>query len=76
MINEVWLGDCLDLLNKVPDKSVDLIVTDPPYGTTNCRWDVVVPFDLMWNQFNRIIKRGGGISANSVTAFHQPISEQ
>lgn len=49
-------GDCLELLKEIPDHTVDLILTDPPYGTTSCKWDTVIPFDKMWEQLNRVIK--------------------
>ena len=42
--------DCLKVLPTLPDKSVDLILTAPPYGTTQCKWDSVIPFDLMWKE--------------------------
>jgi site-specific DNA-methyltransferase (adenine-specific) len=48
-------------MNKIADKSVDLILTDPPYGTTACKWDSVIPFDKMWEQYERIIKDNGVI---------------
>jgi len=54
-------GDCLELMKSIPDKSIDAIITDPPYGTTACKWDSVIPFDLMWEQLNRIIKPNGAI---------------
>jgi DNA modification methylase len=54
-------GDCLELMKGIPDKSVDLILTDPPYGTTACKWDSVIPFEPMWEQLNRIIKPKGAI---------------
>jgi len=54
-------GDCLDVMKSIPDGSVDAIITDPPYGTTACKWDSVIPFDLMWEQLNRIIKPNGAI---------------
>jgi site-specific DNA-methyltransferase (adenine-specific) len=54
-------GDCLELMKLIPDKSIDAIITDPPYGTTACKWDSVIPFDLMWQQLNRIIKDNGAI---------------
>ena len=54
-------GDCLELMKTIPDKSIDAIITDPPYGTTACKWDSVIPFDLMWEQLNRIIKPNGVI---------------
>jgi DNA modification methylase len=54
-------GDCLQLMKSIPDGSIDAIITDPPYGTTACKWDSVIPFDLMWEQLNRIIKPNGAI---------------
>jgi len=54
-------GDCLVEMDKIPDGSVDLILTDPPYGTTACKWDSVIPFKPMWKQLNRIIKANGAI---------------
>ena len=60
MINLIH-GDCLELMKNIPDGSVDLILTDPPYGTTQCKWDTVIPFDLMWEQLKRIIKPNGAI---------------
>tara|TARA_R110000868_G_scaffold213444_1_gene463493 strand:+ start:462 stop:1223 length:762 start_codon:yes stop_codon:yes gene_type:complete len=54
-------GDCLEVMKGIPDGSIDAIVTDPPYGTTTCKWDSVIDFDLMWEQLNRIIKPNGAI---------------
>lgn len=54
-------GDCLELMKDIPDGSVDLVLTDPPYGTTACKWDSVIPFEPMWEQLNRIIKPNGAI---------------
>lgn len=54
-------GDCLELMKSIPDGSVDMILTDPPYGTTACKWDSVIPFDLMWVQLKRVIKPNGVI---------------
>jgi site-specific DNA-methyltransferase (adenine-specific) len=54
-------GECLEEMAKLPDQSVDAIITDPPYGTTNCSWDVVIPFPEMWEQLKRIIKPRGAI---------------
>jgi len=50
------LGDCLDKMKEIPDNSIDLVLTDPPYGTTKCKWDSIIPFDEMWNQLNRVSK--------------------
>ena len=54
-------GDCLELMKDIEDKSIDMILCDLPYGTTKCKWDVVIPFDKLWEQYNRIIKDNGVI---------------
>ena len=51
---ELHLGDCLDIMRSIPDKSIDAVITDPPYGTTACAWDEVIPFDKMWQEINRV----------------------
>jgi len=58
---ELIQGDCLTEMQKIQSCSVDAIITDPPYGTTACKWDSVIDFDLMWEQLNRIIKPNGAI---------------
>ena len=58
---QLYKGDCLELMKSIPDKSIDAIITDPPYGTTACKWDSVIPFEPMWEQLNRIIKPNGAI---------------
>jgi site-specific DNA-methyltransferase (adenine-specific) len=60
MIN-LMHGDCLELMKSIPDKSIDMVLTDPPYGTTACKWDVVIPFEPMWNELKRITKDNGAI---------------
>jgi len=55
------LGDCLDVMQDIPDGSVDMVMTDPPYGTTACKWDAVIPFEPMWAQLKRIVKPNGAI---------------
>jgi site-specific DNA-methyltransferase (adenine-specific) len=54
-------GDCLELMKDIPDKFIDMILCDLPYGTTTCKWDVVIPFEPLWEQYNRIIKDNGAI---------------
>lgn len=54
-------GDCLDIMRSIPTSSVDLVLTDPPYGTTACKWDSVIDFDLMWAELKRVIKPNGAI---------------
>ena len=53
---QLWHGDCLELMKDIPDNSIDLVLTDPPYGTTACKWDTVIPFEPMWEQLKRITK--------------------
>jgi site-specific DNA-methyltransferase (adenine-specific) len=54
-------GDCLEEMKNIPDGSVDLVLTDPPYGTTACKWDTVIPFEPMWEQLKRVTKKNGAI---------------
>ncbi len=54
-------GDCLEVMKTIPDASIDAIITDPPYGTTACKWDSVIPFEPMWEQLKRITKDNGAI---------------
>ena len=58
---QLYNGDCLEIMKAIPDGSIDLILTDPPYGTTACKWDNVIPFEPMWEQLKRIIKPNGAI---------------
>lgn len=58
---KLYKGDCLELMKDIPDKSIDMILCDLPYGTTACKWDNVIPFELLWKQYNRIIKDNGAI---------------
>lgn len=58
---KLYKGDCLEIMKEIPDKSIDMILCDLPYGTTSCKWDIIIPFDLLWEQYNRIIKKDGPI---------------
>ena len=60
MIN-LMQGDCLELMKTIPDGSVDMVLTDPPFGVVACKWDSVIPFEPMWEQLKRIIKPNGAI---------------
>jgi len=61
-INEIYLGDCLELMPKhVEDKSIDMIFCDLPYGTTQNKWDSVIPLDELWKEYKRVIKDNGAI---------------
>lgn len=62
-------GDCLEEMKKIESKTVDLILCDLPYGTTDCKWDNVIPFDELWEQYNRVIKENGAIVLFSAQPF-------
>jgi len=61
MINKIYNEDCLIGMQRIPDKSIDMILCDLPYGTSACKWDVVIPFEPLWAQYKRIIKDNGAI---------------
>ncbi len=61
MKRKLMLGDCLERMKEIEDGSIDLCLTDPPYGTTACKWDSVIPFEPMWDQLKRIVKPNGAI---------------
>jgi len=61
MKRKLMFGDCLERMKEIPDSSIDCIITDLPYGTTKCKWDVLIPFDKMWEQVDRVIKDNGAI---------------
>ena len=71
-MNKVLQGDCLELMRDIPDKSVDMILCDLPYGTTACKWDVIIPFEPLWEQYKRIVKPNAAI----VLTGSQPFTSQ
>ena len=66
---EILLGDCLELMKDIPNGSIDMILCDLPYGTTACKWDTIIPFDKLWEQYERIIKDNGAIVLTSAQPF-------
>ena len=66
---ELYHGDCLELMKDIPDKSVDMILCDLPYGTTACKWDTIIPFEPLWEQYKRIIKDNGAIVLTASQPF-------
>jgi site-specific DNA-methyltransferase (adenine-specific) len=60
-LNRIYNEDCLEGMKRIPDKSIDMILCDLPYGTTACKWDTVIPLEPLWEQYNRIIKDNGAI---------------
>lgn len=67
--NNIYLGDCLDLMSKINANSVDMIYADLPYGTTSCKWDTIIPLDSLWDHYKRIIKSNGAIVLHSSQPF-------
>lgn len=68
MINLIQ-GDCLERMKEIPSGSVDMILTDPPYGTTACKWDSIIPLEQMWEQLKRVIKPNGAIVMTASQPF-------
>ncbi len=66
---ELWHGDCLELMQSIPDGSVDMILCDLPYGTTACKWDTVIPFEPLWAQYRRVAKRNAAIVLTASQPF-------
>ena len=69
---QIKQGDCLELMKEIPDESIDMILCDLPYGTTACKWDSVIPFESLWEQYKRIIKDKGAI----ILFGQEPFSSQ
>lgn len=67
--NTIYHGDCLNWMKKIDDKSIDMILTDLPYGITACKWDIVIPLELLWEQYKRIIKDKGAIVLTASQPF-------
>ncbi len=60
--NSLFEGECIKVMSKFPDKSVDMILCDLPYGTTQNKWDSVIPLEALWKEYERIIKDNGVIA--------------
>ena len=69
-LNKIYNEDCLEGMKRIPDKSIDMILADLPYGTTNCKWDTIIPLEPLWEQYERIIKDNGAV----VLTASQPFS--
>lgn len=69
MKNNVIQGDCLEVMKSIPDESIDMILCDLPYGTVKCKWDNIIPFDLLWKEYDRIAKDTSPIVLTSAQPF-------
>lgn len=68
-LNKIYLGDCLEVMKDIKDKSIDMILCDLPYGTTRCKWDSIIDLNRLWEQYCRIIKDNGAIVLFAQTPF-------
>ena len=68
-INKIYNEDCLEGMKRIKDKSIDMILCDLPYGTTQCKWDTIIPFDKLWEQYCRVIKDNGAIVLTASQPF-------
>lgn len=68
-INKIYLGNCLELMPQIETESIDMILCDLPYGTTACKWDIIIPFEPLWEQYERIIKPNGAIVLTASQPF-------
>ena len=68
-LNKIYNEDCLEGMKRIADKSIDMILCDLPYGTTACKWDTVIPFEPLWEQYERIIKDNGAIVLTASQPF-------
>jgi site-specific DNA-methyltransferase (adenine-specific) len=68
-LNRIYQRDCIEGMRMIPDKSIDMILCDLPYGTTACKWDTVIPFEPLWEQYERVIKDNGAIILTAAQPF-------
>ena len=69
ILNTVIAGDCLKEMKRIPDKSIDMVLCDLPYGTTQNKWDSIIPLNKLWKEYNRIVKDDGAIVLTSQGIF-------
>lgn len=65
----LMMGDCLEVMDNIPEGSIDMVLADPPYGTTACKWDSIIQLEPMWEQLKRIIKPNGAIVMTASQPF-------
>lgn len=73
LLNKIIPGDCFDILPYVPDKSVDLVLCDPPYGVTACNWDIELDLDKLWREYMRILKTSGAVVLTATQPFENKL---
>ena len=70
MTVQTFLGDCLDVMQSIPDKSVDMVLCDLPYGTTRNEWDSIIPMDKLWDAYHRVVRGGGAVVLFTQSPFN------
>lgn len=68
-LNRIYQRECIEGMKMIPDKSIDMILCDLPYGTTACKWDTIIPFEPLWEQYERVIKENGAIVLTASQPF-------
>ena len=69
IVNSIFEGDCIEIMKQFPDNCIDMILCDLPYGTTQNKWDSIIPLDELWQEYKRIIKENGAIVLTSQGLF-------
>jgi len=72
-INHLFEGDCLDVMAHLPEHSIDMVLCDLPYGTTQNKWDSIIPLDRLWEQYNRVVKPNGAVVLTSQGVLPQSL---
>lgn len=68
-LNKVLQGDCIEVMKELPDNSIDMILCDLPYGTTQCKWDTIIPFESLWKEYRRVAKDNAAIVLTAAQPF-------
>jgi site-specific DNA-methyltransferase (adenine-specific) len=74
LLDNIYLGDSIDIMSTFPDNSIDMVFCDLPYGTTQNPWDIIIPFDKLWDQYNRIVKSNGAILLTAQAPFDKMLA--
>ena len=68
-LGQFWIGDCLELMRNIPDASIDMVLCDLPYGTTQNKWDAVIPFEPLWKEYWRVCKSNAAVVLTAAQPF-------
>ena len=68
-LNKIYTGECLETMREIPDGSIDMILCDLPYGTTQCKWDTIIPLEELWKEYKRVVKQNAAVVLTSAQPF-------